>query len=75
MIKSQVFVVVETYYDGCTGWETTAKTTQSITLLNYKRRLMIPFRLVPRTIRVHGEKIAVGSLRHWTFIKLMEMYG
>ena len=25
MIKSQVFVVVETYYDGCTGWETTAK--------------------------------------------------
>ena len=25
MIKSQVFVVVETYYDGCTVWETTAK--------------------------------------------------
>ena len=25
MIKSQVFVVVEMYYDGCNGWETTVK--------------------------------------------------
>ena len=25
MIKSQVFVVVETYYDGCNAWETTVK--------------------------------------------------
>jgi hypothetical protein len=25
MIKSQIFVVVETYYDGCNGWETTVK--------------------------------------------------
>lgn len=25
MIKSQVFVVVEIYYDGCNGWETTVK--------------------------------------------------
>ena len=25
MIKSQVFVVVETYYDGCNEWETTVK--------------------------------------------------
>ena len=25
MIKNQVFVVVETYYDGCNVWETTAK--------------------------------------------------
>ena len=24
-IKSQVFVVVEKYYDGCNGWETTVK--------------------------------------------------
>ncbi len=25
MIKSQVFVVNEIYYDGCNAWETTAK--------------------------------------------------
>jgi hypothetical protein len=25
MIKSQVFVVVEMYYDGCNAWETTVK--------------------------------------------------
>jgi hypothetical protein len=25
MIKNQVFVVVETYYDGCNGWEITGK--------------------------------------------------
>ena len=25
MIKSQVFVVVETYHDGCNGWETNVK--------------------------------------------------
>ena len=25
MIKSQVFVVVATCYDGCNGWETTVK--------------------------------------------------
>ena len=25
MIKSQVFIVVETYYDGCNVWETTVK--------------------------------------------------
>ncbi len=25
MIKRQVFVVVETYYDGCSGWETIVK--------------------------------------------------
>ena len=25
MIKSQVFIVVETYYDGCNDWETTVK--------------------------------------------------
>jgi len=24
-MKSQVFVVVELYYDGCTGWETNVK--------------------------------------------------
>ena len=30
---------------------------------------MLPFRLVPRPIRVSGEKIAVGPLRRWTFIK------
>ena len=24
-IKSQVFVVVEKYYDGCNGWQTTVK--------------------------------------------------
>ena len=73
MIKSQVFVVVETYYDGCSGWETIVKAfadkmKQSITLLNYKRRFMLPLRIVPRTIKVCGEKIAVGTLRHWTFI-------
>lgn len=25
MIKSQVFVVVEMYYDGCNGWDNTVK--------------------------------------------------
>ena len=25
MIKSQVFLVVETYYDGCSWWKTTVK--------------------------------------------------
>jgi hypothetical protein len=24
-VKSQVFVVIEKYYDGCNGWETTVK--------------------------------------------------
>ena len=73
MIKSQVFVVVEMYYDGCSAWETTVKVfADKDEAVYHALELQGAFdaTIPPRPKNYKGRW---GELRRWS-VKTLDVY-